>query len=90
MADRAPVCFPRGKRKGPPPSASSSAAARSGEGPPSKKRGGAAASSAAGTEQDFLFGTDRVAEFMDKGFTFISVVRPRLWLRCWLCWHSIC
>ena len=34
----------------------------------------------------FLFGTDRVAEFMDKGFTFISVVRPRLWL----CWHSIC
>ena len=38
----------------------------------------------------FLFGTDRVAEFMDKGFTFISVVRPRLWLRCCLCWHSIC
>ena len=38
----------------------------------------------------FLFGTDRVAEFMDKGFTFISVVRPRLWLRFWLCCHSIC
>ena len=38
----------------------------------------------------FLFGTDRVAEFMDKGFTFISVVRPRLWLRCCLCWHPTC